>query len=237
MGSEKARALTKAELESISNSFEDQGPEEVLRWTFDTFGDSVALSMSFGGASGAVLLDVAASIKPNMRVYYLDTDFLFPETYALVEKTAKRYRITPVAYKAHLSPEEQAKQHGESLWLTNPDACCNIRKVEPNERALEGTDAWITGIRRDQAQTRSHIGIVEWHEKSQMVKVNPVAHWTLKQIWDYILSNKVPYNTLLDQGYKSIGCTHCTRPVGEGDDERTGRWAGTDKIECGLHVP
>ena len=122
MGGDIAKALTKAELENISRGFEDQGPVEVLRWTFDTFGDSVALSMSFGGPSGAVLLDVAAKLKPDVRVYYLDTDFLFPETYALIEETARRYGINPEAYKTDLSPEEQARQYGENLWLTNPDA-------------------------------------------------------------------------------------------------------------------
>ena len=236
MESELAKALTEADLENISKGFEDKSSEDVLRWAFDTFGDSIALSMSFGGASGAVLLDVATKLKPDVRVYYLDTDFLFPETYALIEETARRYGITPMGYKADLSPEGQARQHGENLWLTNPDACCNIRKVEPNARALDGVDAWITGLRRDQGQSRRNISIVEWHEKSRMVKINPVAHWTRKQVWDYILQNKVPYNKLLDHGYKSIGCTHCTRPVGDGDDERAGRWAGTDKIECGLHL-
>ncbi len=230
------RRFTNEELAAIGQGFEGRRPEEILRWSFDTFGDGVALAQSFGGASGAVLMDMAVKIKPNVKVFYLDTDFLFPETYALIEETKRRYGITPVAYKSTLTPEQQAAVHGEALWARDPDLCCDLRKVEPNRRALAGLDAWITGIRRDQAQTRTAIGLVEWDEKFGLVKVNAVAHWTKKQIWDHIFQNKVPYNPLLDRGYKSIGCTHCTRPVAEHENERAGRWPGTGKTECGLHV-
>lgn len=232
----QARRFSSGELDRISDGFEKKRPEDVLRWAFDTFGDKVAMANSFGGASGAALLDMAAKINPRVNVFYLDTDFLFPETYALIEEAKRRYGVTPVAYKSELTPEQQAAELGEALWARDPDACCNLRKVEPNRRALEGLEAWITGIRRDQADTRKKIGIVEWNEKFGLVKVNPVAHWDRKQVWDYILKNKVPYNRLLDRGYKSIGCTHCTVPVGAGDDERAGRWVGFDKKECGLHT-
>jgi phosphoadenosine phosphosulfate reductase len=236
MTTTRAPRFSKEELAKISEGFEGKHPEEILRWAFDTFGDRVALAQSFGGASGAVLMDIAVKLKPSVKVFYLETDFLFPETYANIEEAKRRYGIQPVAYKSKLTPEQQAAQFGPELWKRDPDRCCDLRKVEPNVRALQGLDAWITGIRRDQAGTRAAIGIVEWNEKFGLVKINPVAHWDKKQIWDYILKHRVPYNVLLDKGYKSIGCTYCTRPVGANEDERAGRWAGTDKIECGLHT-
>ncbi|MBI3743673.1 MAG: phosphoadenylyl-sulfate reductase [Chloroflexi bacterium] len=231
----KAR-FTPDELKAISDGFETKSPEDILRWAFDTFGDKAGLGMSFGGASGAMLLDIAVKINPKVHVFYLDTDFLFPETYANVEAVKQRYHIRPVAFKSRLTPEAQAAKHGAELWKSDPDQCCALRKVEPNERALAGLDAWITGIRRDQGDTRKQVGIVEWNEKFGLVKINAVAHLSKKDIWDYVLKHKVPYNVLLDQGYKSIGCTHCTRAVGEGEDERAGRWSGTGKTECGLHT-
>jgi phosphoadenosine phosphosulfate reductase len=135
-----------------------------------------------------------------------------------------------------ITPSEQAKRHGDALWARDPDACCAIRKVEPNERALAGKRAWISGIRRDQSKTRSDVQIVEWDERFGLVKVNPLAAWTEADVWKYILEHNVPYNELHDRNYPSIGCTHCTRAVNPGDDPRSGRWQGFDKIECGLHV-
>lgn len=231
----KAPRFTKEELQRVSEGFEGGAPEAVLGWALDAFGDGVALGSSFGGASGAVLLDMAVKLKPNVAVFYLDTDFLFEETYTNVDDARKRYGIEPIAYKSKLAPDEQARLYGEELWARDPDRCCDLRKVEPNARALAPLDAWITGIRRDQAGTRNEIGIVEWNEKFGLVKVNPVAHWGKKEIWDYILTNKVPYNPLLDQGYKSIGCTYCTAAVGANGSDRDGRWPGSDKTECGLH--
>ena len=235
MTTQVSQRFSVEELAEIGRSFEGKRPEDVLRWAFATFGDKVAMASSFGGASGTVLLDMAAKINPGVRVFYIDTDFLFPETYANVEETVRRYGIKPVAFKSKLTPEQQAAEHGEALWSRDPDKCCALRKVEPNARALEGLDAWITGIRRDQAETRGHIGIVEWNKKFGLVKVNPVAHWGKKEIWGYIFEHKLFYNPLLDQGYKSLGCTYCTKPVNAEDDERAGRWAGTGKTECGLH--
>ncbi len=230
------RQLSESDLRGISLGFEDKRPEDVLRWAFDTFGDSIALASSFGGASGAVLLDMAAKLNPGLKVFCLDTDFLFPETYALIEQATQRYGITPVAYRPELTPEEQAARYGDALWSRDPDLCCQLRKIEPNARALAGLDAWITGIRRDQVSTRREVGLVEWDHKFELVKVNPVADWDIKKIWSYIFAHKLPYNALLNQGYKSIGCTHCTRPIAAGEDARAGRWAGLNKVECGLHA-
>ena len=232
----QSQLFSEDELKAISDGFEDKHPRQVVEWALDTFGVSnVAIGSSFGGASGAVLVDLAAKIAPDANVFYLDTDFLFPETYTLVEETKRRYGIEPIAVKSIQTPEQQAERVGPELWTTYPDACCNLRKVEPNVRMLEGMEAWVTGIRRDQAG-RQDVPIVAWDSKFWLVKVNPVAHWTKKDVWSYILKNDVPYNKLLDQGYKSIGCTYCTRPVAANEDERAGRWSGQGKTECGLHT-
>ncbi len=184
-----------------------------------------------------VLLDMMMAIDRGVEVFYLDTDFLFPETYKLRDVAAARYGIEPVGYMSLLTPEQQARRHGDALWARDADACCAIRKVEPNRRALADKRAWISGIRRDQTKQRGAIRIVEWDEKFGLVKVNPLATWTEAQVWKYIVENGVPYNELHDRGYPSIGCTYCTNSVKPGEDPRSGRWQGQNKVECGLHVP
>jgi phosphoadenosine phosphosulfate reductase len=230
-------AVDRDELHRASQALEGSSPQEILRWAAERYQPGLTLACSFGGPSGMVLLDMAMQVDRSVEVFYLDTDFLFPETYALRDAAAKKYDFEPVGYMSLLTPSEQASKHGDALWSRDPDACCEIRKVEPNHRALEGKRAWISGIRRDQAKTRADIPIVEWDEKFALVKINPLASWTESQVWTYILENSVPYNTLHDSGYPSIGCTHCTKPVKPGDDPRSGRWQGFEKTECGLHVP
>jgi phosphoadenosine phosphosulfate reductase len=204
-------------------------PESLLRWADKEFAGGLALACSFGGPSGMVLVDMAARLPISAEVFYLDTGFLFPETHALVERVRKRYGITPVAYKPGTIDEPR-------LWETDPDRCCALRKVEPSRAALRGKRAWITGIRRDQTEGRAEIEPVEWDAKFGLTKLNPLADWTEEQVWAYIHANDVPNNALHDQGYPSIGCTHCTSPVGLGDALRAGRWPGMGKTECGLHV-
>ncbi|HWO94014.1 MAG TPA: phosphoadenylyl-sulfate reductase [Dehalococcoidia bacterium] len=227
--------FTPERLSELSAELEGQPPQDILRWAFETFHDKITLACSFGGASGMALLDMAVKLRPDVRVFYLDTDFLFPETYETVRKASERYRIEPIALRPLLSVAEQAERHGEALWQRDPDACCAIRKVEPNRRALEGMEAWISGLRRDQAETRKQIAVVSWDAKFGVVKVSPLAAWTEKDVWRYIVENDVPYNPLHDRGYPSLGCTHCTRPVQPGEDARAGRWSDFDKTECGLH--
>ena len=209
-------------------------PQEILRWAVEEYQPGLALACSFGGPSGMALLDMMMRIDRTVEVFYLDTDFLFPETYRLRDVAAEKYGFRPAGYMSLLTPSEQAAKHGEALWTRDPDLCCAIRKVEPNRRALEGRRAWISGIRRDQSKTRSDIGIVQWDDKFGLVKVNPLADWTEPQVWKYLLDNDVPYNELHDQNYPSIGCTYCTRPVKAGEDARSGRWQGFDKTECGI---
>jgi phosphoadenosine phosphosulfate reductase len=232
----QTKTYTAEDLSRISAELEERTPREVLQWAVDEFFPDLTLACSFGGPSGMVLLDMMAQIEPRVEVFYLDTDFLFPETYETRDRAIARYGIQPVAYKSRLTPEAQAAAHGEALWSRDPDLCCALRKVEPNERALAGKRAWVSGIRRDQAATRAETPIVQWDEKFGLVKVNALARWTEADVWAYIVKNEVPYNPLHDQNYPSLGCTYCTKAVQPGDDPRSGRWQGFDKTECGLHV-
>jgi phosphoadenosine phosphosulfate reductase len=223
-----------ATLARLTSEMEGKEPQEVLRWAVDEFQPGLALACSFGGPSGMVLLDMVMKIDPNVEVFYLDTDFLFPETYHLRDVCEAKYGFKSIGYKSLLTPEAQATKYGEALWTRDPDQCCALRKVEPNERALEEKTAWIAGMRRDQSKTRADIGIVEWDEKFNLVKLNPLAAWDEKQVWSYIMANDVPYNELHNRSYPSIGCTYCTKPVKDGEDPRSGRWQGFDKEECGI---
>ena len=227
---------TTEQLAKWSEQLEEKTPQEILQWAVDKFQPGLTMACSFGGPSGMVLLDMVSQIDPTVEVFYLDTDFLFPETYATRDKAIERYGMQPVGYKSKFTPEQQAKQYGDELWLSDPDLCCDLRKVEPNARALEGKRAWIAGIRRDQGESRGDAPIVQWDEKFGLVKVLPLVTWLEADVWAYILKNDVPYNPLHDQSYPSIGCTYCTKPVAKGADPRSGRWQGTGKTECGIHT-
>jgi len=223
-------------IEQVKAQSEHWRAEEVLRWAFTTFRQDLAIA-SGGGVEGMVLLDIATKVNPKPRVFTLDTEFLFPETYELFDRVEKRYGIKIERVYSTLTPEEQQLAHGPELWARNPDQCCNLRKVEPLRRKLSELKGWATAVRRDQTKNRAHAGKVEWDEKFQLVKVNPLADWNTKMVWDYVYKHNVLYNPLHDQNFPSIGCTHCTRAVQPGEDARAGRWAGFQKTECGLHVP
>lgn len=226
-----------AELKRASDAFESQQPQDVLKDAIKRFAPKIVVACSFG-AEDVVLLDMVHRIDPSIPLFYLDTDFLFPETYATRDRIIQQYALKPaqvIQVQSLLTPDQQAAQHGPALWSTEPDRCCQLRKVEPLTRVLKGYDAWITGIRRDQSPTRANAGLIEWDSKFQLVKVNPLARWTWADVWTYIKVYEVPYNPLHDQNYPSIGCTHCTAPVAPGDDPRAGRWKTFTKTECGLH--
>jgi phosphoadenosine phosphosulfate reductase len=209
--------------------------EKVLRWAFAKYDRRVAISSAFG-AEGMVLIDMASRIHRNFRLFTIDTEFLFPETYSLMERIENRYGIRIERGYSALTPEEQEHLHGARLWSRNPDQCCQLRKIEPLRRKLSGLSAWISAIRRDQTRDRSHAQKVEWDSKFQLVKINPLADWTSEKVWHYIHKHNVPYNPLHDRSYPSIGCTHCTRAVRAGEDPRAGRWSNFAKNECGLHA-
>jgi phosphoadenosine phosphosulfate reductase len=219
----------------VNDRFESWTAEELMDWTLAAFGSDVAVASSFG-AEDVVLIDLAARSGKPFRVFTLDTDFLFPETYALIDGIEARYGVNVERCRAALTPAEQARDHGDALWSRDPDACCNLRKVLPLRQKLETLGGWITGIRRDQAPTRANARKVEWDAKFRLMKVNPLADWSWDDVWSYIRANGVDYNPLHDRDYPSIGCTYCTRRVLPGEDPRAGRWAGSGKIECGLHA-
>jgi phosphoadenosine phosphosulfate reductase len=183
-----------------------------------------------------VLLDLALRVEPKLDVFVVDTEVLFPETYALIERVERRYGITVARVRPLQSIAEQEVAHGDALWSRDPDACCGLRKVEPLARYLRGFDAWLTAVRRDQSPTRAAILAQAWDDRAQVVKVAPLADWSENDVWDYVREHDVPVNTLHFDGYPSIGCTHCTRRVAANEHARAGRWSGFDKLECGIHV-
>jgi phosphoadenosine phosphosulfate reductase len=225
----------KEEVARLQVAAETWRPERVLEWTFDTFGESVAISSAFG-AEGMALIDMASQVRQNFRLFTLDTEFLFPETYNLMDRVEQRYGIGIERVFPLNSPEEQERLHGSALWQRNPDQCCYMRKVEPLRRKLSELRGWITSIRRDQTANRARAGKIEWDENFGLVKINPIADWSSRQVWQYIREHDVPYNELHERNYPSIGCTHCTRAVLPGEDARAGRWSGSPKTECGLHI-
>lgn len=222
-------------ISAVQSTAEGWTPQRTLVWTFETFAQTVAISSAFG-AEGMVLIDMASRLRADFRVFTIDTEFLFPETYSLMDQIEERYGISIEKVFSNLSPEEQERTHGPSLWARNPDLCCRIRKVEPLREKLGTLAAWITSIRRDQTSTRASARRVEWDASFGLVKINPIVDWNAKQVWQYIHDHDVPYNQLHNQNFPSIGCTHCTRAVTFGEDPRAGRWPGFAKTECGLHV-
>ncbi|MCM3874685.1 MAG: phosphoadenylyl-sulfate reductase [Pyrinomonadaceae bacterium] len=229
-----ASETTVVDLAAEAAELETEDPETVLRWAVDEFGPDLALATGFG-VEGCVLVAMLAKISRGTRIFYLDTDLLFPETYALRDQLEARYGVRFERRSARLSLSEQAVEYGDRLWERQPDLCCKLRKVEPLGEMLSGLRAWVTAIRRDQSSGRAGIRVVERDEKYGLVKINPLASWSSINVWNYIVKYDVPYNLLHDRGYPSIGCVPCTTPVQIGETSRAGRWRGTDKTECGIH--
>jgi phosphoadenosine phosphosulfate reductase len=212
---------------------ESMQAEEVLRWAYDQFGGRMCLTCSWQRQS-SVLVHMISELQLDISVVELDTQLFFKETYETRDRLVERYGLK-LERPEVISVARQGLQQGPNLWERDPDRCCHIRKVEPLERALEPYDAWITGIRRQQSATRANAQKVEWSERYGVWKVQPIVDWDAKRVQAYIQVNEIPYNPLHDAGYPSIGCIPCTRPVREGEEERAGRWAGSDKLECGIH--
>jgi phosphoadenosine phosphosulfate reductase len=238
VASREAPPLVEADaLARKSAELEGAAPEEILAFAFATY-PRIALSTAFG-VEGCVLIDMAVRLRPDVPVFTVDTDYLFPESLALRERMRQRYGLRLEVLSPRLTIAEQEARHGVRLYESDPDLCCSLRKVEPTKRAIQGLDAWISGIRRDQAPSRSATAILERYEHDDgrpYVKVSPLARWTRKEVWSYVTTHDVPYSELHDRGYESIGCWPCTRPVTPGEGEREGRWAGRGKTECGIHT-
>jgi phosphoadenosine phosphosulfate reductase len=212
---------------------ETMAAEDVLRWAYEEFGDRLCLTCSWQKQS-SVLVHMVSELGLDIPVIELDTHLFFRETYETRDRLVERYGLQLIKPEI-LSIAEQHVQEGANLWERDPDRCCHIRKVEPLQRALEPYDAWISGIRREQSLTRKDAQKVERSYQFGVWKVHPIVDWDAKRVEAYIAVNEIPYNPLHDAGYPSIGCMQCTRPVLRGEDERAGRWAGSDKLECGIH--
>lgn len=219
----------------LSAEYESWTAQDILRDAIrNQFFDRIALSSSFG-ADSAVLLHMVAEIDPGLPVLFLDTDRHFFQTLQYRDELAKRLGLSHLINLKADEAEAAAEDLKGTLWRTQPDACCDLRKVRPLAREMERYDAWISGRKRHQSRTRSALPIVEWDGRH--FKVNPLANWTTDDIAAYFKNHDLPPHPLVDQGFPSIGCFTCTKPVAAGEDARSGRWAGTEKVECGIHNP
>ncbi|MGO8675222.1 MAG: phosphoadenylyl-sulfate reductase [Limisphaerales bacterium] len=235
-----ADKLTAAEVRLLDEQFNRQSTEEILAWAWKRFAARSAIGTSFQGA-GLVMLHLAVKGGLPFPAFTLDTGLLFPETLALKQRLETFLGITIESLDPDLTVAEQADIHGPELWKHNPDLCCTVRKVLPLRDKLCDLDCWITGLRRQQSDTRAHIGFIELYTFDEasgrdIVKLNPMANWTREAVWAYIKEHHLPYNPLHDRGYGSIGCQACTRQIADGENERAGRWTGFSKVECGIHT-
>ncbi len=232
------RAPTPEEVEYLaaeSRRLEGATPEQIIQWAVGKYFPKLTMATAFG-PEGCVILSMLAKIEPRVYVFNLDTGYQFKETLELRDLIAERFGIVVDFARPELTVEEYERINGGPVYKTNPDKCCADRKVAVLRRVVQRYDAWMSGIRRDQSPHRAKAPIVGWDKKFGLVKISPLANWTKKDVWKRILDENIPYNPLHDQGYPSIGCWPCTRPVLFGEDERAGRWSGTGKTECGLHI-
>ena len=229
-----AAATSAFDLDAINRELATATPEAILAWTWQQFQPKVILTCSFQH-DGVVLAHMLRDIAPAVPVVFINTGFHFPETLAYRDEIQRRFGIELLELQPIMPREQFAAEHGLDLYARDPDLCCHINKVEPLKRFLPGVRAWVNGRRRDQANTRKEIRCVEAFQ-GDLYKINPMASWTSKETFYYMDRHGIPTHPLFDQGYASIGCAPCTRPVVPGEDERSGRWAGTGKVECGIHT-
>jgi phosphoadenosine phosphosulfate reductase len=229
--------MTADEIAAANHELAAATPQDVLRWAVERFHPKLLMATAFG-AEGCCLLHMLAEIEPTVTVINLDTGYQFPETLAVRERIREKYGIAVEYIRPELTVAEYEAEHGGPLYPHRPDQCCHDRKVLPLRAAMTRIAplAWVSAIRKDQTDHRAVAGVVQWDAKFQLVKVNPLLNWTKKDVWGFVIRHRVPYNPLHDQGYPSVGCWPCTRPVAAGEDDRAGRWAGKVKKECGLHV-
>jgi phosphoadenosine phosphosulfate reductase len=217
------------------NELEGKPPQQILTWAVANFYPKLTMATAFG-PEGNCIIHMLAEIEPRVRIFNLETGYQFAETLELRERLKRRYGIEVEYIRPETTVEDYEAEYGGPLYVIRPDQCCYDRKVLPLRRAVVGYDAWISAIRKDQTGDRAQASVVHWDAKFDLVKINPLLAWTKQDVWNFILKNDIPYNPLHDKGYPSIGCWPCTAPVGVGEDDRAGRWRGTGKKECGLHV-
>lgn len=232
--------LAPEDIHRLAEDFESLPLSDVLTWAWERYGDLAQMGTSFQGA-GLVILHHAKLAGLPFPVFTLDTGLLFPETLELKKQLEDFFGIQIEALVPGQTVEEQAAEHGPALWVRHPDTCCILRKVLPLQKKLEQINVWITGVRRQQSETRDRTRILELYKFDVLrdhfiLKLNPMAGWRREAVWEYLEKHRIPYNPLHDRGYRSIGCRPCTRAVGLGENERAGRWTGFDKAECGIHT-
>ena len=221
------------DLDALNADLEARSARERLAWAVETYGDRLLFTSSFGPGSG-VLLHLWSEVASDLPVHFIDTGFLFAQTLAYRDALAARLSIDVVVLRPALEHGRFLEKYGLTLYRDDPDRCCALNKVEPLQAALPGKDAWVSGLRRDQSKTRSETPIALRTEGP--LKVHPLADWSARDVYRYLEAHGVPEHPMFEEGYVSVGCAPCTRPVMPGEDERAGRWAGSEKTECGLHT-
>jgi phosphoadenosine phosphosulfate reductase len=232
--------ISPTEMRALAEQFESQSPEQTLQWAWERFGKRAAIGTSFQGA-GLVIMDLAKRAGLPFPVFTLDTGLLFEETRQLRTRLEDFFGYKIEALEPDLTVEQQAAAIRPKLWQNDPDLCCTMRKVLPLQARLAELDCWITGLRRQQSETRAGIGLIEIYAFDpaggrDIIKLNPLANWTREAVWAHLREHRIPYNPLHDQGYRSIGCWPCTHKAANGEPERAGRWLGFNKVECGIHT-
>jgi len=227
--------MTPEAIKEAARDLETASAADIVRWAADRFAPRLTFATSLG-IEDCLVTDLIARAKLPVDLFTLDTELLFPETYALWKRIEEKYGVTIKAVKPARTVAEQASAEGPALWTREPDRCCDLRKMRPLGATLANYDAWITAIRRDQTPERANAPVVGWDGRFGLVKINPLVRWTSDQVRAYVAEHEVPYNPLHDRNYPSIGCMPCTSPVMPGEDSRSGRWRGQEKTECGLHL-
>lgn len=227
-------------INQLNKEFEAKSPEEIVSYFLYEYDDRIALASSLG-LEDQMLTDIILKIKKEARIFTIDTGRLFPETYSLIDETNKKYDFKMEVYFPENKPvEEHVRTHGVNAFYESVEKrkiCCNVRKIQPLQRALSTLDVWICGLRQEQSVTRTGVKVVEWDEANGLLKINPLARFAEQEVWNYIRKHHVPYNVLHRKGFPSIGCQPCTRAVEPGEDIRSGRWwwENPEHKECGLH--
>ena len=223
-----------AELAEQSRRLETATPAEILNWAVARFAPHFSMATAFG-PEGMTIIHMLSEIAPDTPIFNLETGYQFPETLQLRDRVQERYGLKVKLLMPEMTVEQYETFHGGPVYKTNPQQCCFDRKLKQLEKAASSMHAWSSAIRRDQSPDRAQAPIVGWDKRFSLVKVSPLANSTKQQVWKMITDHDIPYNPLHDQGYPSVGCWPCTRAITLGEDERAGRWSGTDKVECGLH--
>ena len=230
-----AENLSLEQIADASRLLDGQSPQKILRWAVAEFFPQLTMGTAFG-PEGNCIIHMLAEVEPRVRIFNLETGYQFQETLDLRERIKARYGIEVEYIRPELTVHEYEEEHGGPLYTHRSDQCCYDRKVLPLRGAIVGYKAWISAIRKDQTADRAKADVVQWDAKFNLVKINPLLYWTKGDVWKFITDHDVPYNPLHDQGYPSVGCWPCTRAVAAGEDDRAGRWSGSMKKECGLHV-